>query len=180
MPSAGGDVCCVGPKYQPGSFDQSQVELRDDVLVYTSEPLSKAVEVVGFVEAVIYVSSDAPDTDFTAKLVDVDAEGRAYNVGDSIQRARWRDGYKEAKMMAEGEVYELRIGPFFVANRFNAGHRLRLDITSSNFPRYERNLNTGGHNFDETVGRTARNMIHHGPQYPSRIILPVLVEGEGR
>ena len=180
VPSAGGDVCCVGPKYQPGSFDQSQVELRDDVLVYTSEPLSKAVEVVGFVEAVIYVSSDAPDTDFTAKLVDVDAEGRAYNVGDSIQRARWRDGYKEAKMMAEGEVYELRIGPFFVANRFNAGHRLRLDITSSNFPRYERNLNTGGHNFDETVGRTARNMIHHGPQYPSRIILPVLVEGEGR
>lgn len=180
VPSVGGDVCCVGPKYQPGSYDQSQVEARNDVLVYTSEPLPQALEVVGFVEAVIFVSSDAPDTDFTAKLVDVDAEGRAYNVGDSIQRARWRDGYDKPTMMEKGGVYELRIGPFFVANRFNAGHRLRLDITSSNFPRYERNLNTGGNNFDETAGRTARNVIHHGSQYPSRIILPALAEEPDR
>ncbi len=174
VPSVGGDVCCVGRDYQPGSFDQSTVELRHDVLVYTSEPLTEDVEVIGYVDVILHVGSDAPDTDFTAKLVDVDADGRAYNVGDSIQRARWRNGYEKPQMMKAGEVYELRIGPFFVTNRFNAGHRLRLDITSSNFPRYERNLNTGGNNFDESVGQAARNEVHHGTHYPSRIILPVV------
>lgn len=175
VPSVGGDVCCVGRDYQPGSFDQSEVELRHDVLVYTSEPLTEDAEVIGFVDVILHVASDAPDTDFTAKLVDVYPDGRAYNVGDSIQRARWRNGYKAPDMMKKGDVYELRIGPFFVANRFNAGHRLRLDITSSNFPRYERNLNTGGNNFDEKAGQAAQNEIHHGPRYPSRLLLPVLV-----
>ncbi|MDC0003084.1 CocE/NonD family hydrolase [Porticoccaceae bacterium] len=177
VPTIGGDGLGLdvnGSTMQSGSFDQSAIELRNDVLVYTSAPIDKALDIIGFAEVELYVSSDAPDTDFTANLVNVTPDGKAYILGGSIQRARWRDGYNEKKLMKAGEVYKLRIGPFFVSNRFKKGHRIRLDISSSSFPRYERNLNTGGDNYNETDGRIAENSILHGGRYPSKINLPVV------
>lgn len=177
-PTVGGDACCLadtkGSTVRPGSFDQGAVELRDDVLAYTSEPLTTPLDVIGFVDVEIYVSSDAPDTDFTANLTDVAPDGRSYILAGSIQRVRWREGHDKPRFMKQGEVYKVRIGPFYVANRFQPGHRIRVDIASSNFPRYELNLNTGGNNFDESTSRIARNSVHSGSAYPSAVRLPVL------
>jgi putative CocE/NonD family hydrolase len=177
-PTVGGDACCIadvgGSIVRAGSFDQGSVELRNDVLIYTSEPMTSPLDVVGFVDVELYVSSDAPDTDFTANITDVAPDGRSYILAGSIQRMRWREGYDKPRFMKPGEVYKVRIGPFYVANRFAPGHRIRIDIASSNFPRYERNLNTGGNNFDEAEGRPARNSVHYGGAYPSAIRLPVL------
>jgi len=173
VPTRGGNFCCLGGEPE-GSFDQRPVEARQDVLVYTSAPFEKAVEVAGFVEIVLYVSSDARDTDFTVKLIDVDEEGRAFNLDDAILRARYRDGFDRQVWMTDGEVYEVRLGPLSTANIFAAGHRVRIEVSSSNFPRYDRNLNTGGNNWDETEGVVARNAVHHSTQYPSRVVLPVV------
>jgi hypothetical protein len=120
------------------------------------------------------VSSDARDTDFTVKLVDVHTVGTAYNVDDTILRARYRDGYDKEVMMREGEVYELTPTPMSTSYRFRKGHRLRVEVSSSKFPQYMRNLNTGGNNYDETEGVTAHNTIWHSTEYPSRIELPVV------
>lgn len=179
VPTLGGTLCCVGgPNVQPGAFDQSALELRNDVLVYTSEPLRQPVDTVGWGEAVVHVSSDAPDTDFSVKVVDVAPDGAAYNVGESIQRVRWRNGYgKPPASMRAGEVYAVRVGPFFMSNRFEAGHRIRVEISSSNFPGLERNLNTGGANVDETKPRIAINTVHHSRERASQLRLPV-VEAE--
>lgn len=178
VPTIGGDACCLadvnGSKVQPGSYDQAALELRRDILVYTSPELKVPLDVVGFVEVELYVSSDAPDTDFTANLVDVASDGTAYILAGSIQRARWREGYSQPRFMKPGEVYKLKVGPFYIANRFEAGHRVRLDVSSSNFPRYDRNLNTGGNNFDESRGRVARNSVHHGPVQRSVLRLPIV------
>lgn len=170
--TTGGDSCCSPTP--GGAIDQSALELRHDILVYTSEPLQKALDVVGWVEVEVFLSSDVPDTDLTAKLIDVDPDGHAFNVGESIQRVRWRDGYQSPVFMKGGEVYRVRIGPFFTSNHFLAGHRIRIDVSSSNFPRYDRNLNTGGNNFDESQGRIAHNVVHHSKQFPSRVLLPVV------
>jgi len=174
----GGGACCQGGEADPGSFDQTDLEARIDVLVYTSPPLEEDLEVTGFIETVLHVSSDAPDTDFTVKLVDVDTDGRAWNVEDTILRVRYREGYDRQVFMSEGEVYEIRLGPMATANTFLKGHRIRLEISSSNFPRYDRNLNTGGNNFDESEPRRARNTVHHSPEHRSRITLPVVKAGE--
>ncbi len=180
-PSVGGSVCCTGELLQPGAFDQRALETRNDVLVYTPPPLAESVEVTGFVDVVLYVSSDARDTDFTAKLIDVYPDGTAYNLVDSIQRARYREGYDQTVLMTEGEVYELHVGPMATSNRFAAGHRIRLEISSSNFPHFERNLNTGGNNYDESEGIVALNRIHHSAEHPSHVVLPIAPAGvEGR
>ena len=176
VPSLGGSICCFGPQLIGGAFDQSGLELRHDILVYSTPLLEKDLTVVGPIEIVLYVSSNVRDTDLTVKLVDVQPDGAAYNLDDSIQRVRFRDGYDEQKFMSEGGVYEVRIGPLAVSNVFKAGHRLRVEISSSNFPRYARNLNTGGNNYDEISSQTAINKIHHSPDYPSRIVIPVLDE----
>lgn len=126
----------------------------------------------------MYLSSDVKDTDLTAKLVDVYPDGTAYNVAESIQRVRWRDGYSDPVLMKEGEIYEVEIGPLVTSNLFKKDHRIRMEISSSNFPRFERNLNTGGNNYDETEWYIATNRIHHGPAYPSRIILDVIDSNE--
>ena len=137
VPSVGGPICCTSPDAAPaGSYDQTAVEARDDVLVYTSDPLTDGVEVVGEMEAVLYVSSDALDTDFTVKLVDVYPDGRAFNVQETILRARFRDGYDRVVLMEEGEVYELRLDLHATANYFGPGHRIRVEVSSSNFPRF--------------------------------------------
>lgn len=173
VPSLGGGVCCNNGASVGGSFDQRAIEARADVLVYTTEPLEDALNVTGFVRARLYVSSDAKDTDFTVKLVDVHPDGTAYNVDDTIFRARYRDGYDREVFMTEGEVYELKPTAMSTSYEFTAGHRVRIEISSSKFPQYMRNLNTGGNNYDETEGVTAHNTVHHSAEHPSQITLPV-------
>jgi putative CocE/NonD family hydrolase len=169
VPSRGG-ICCGADVVK----DQSPNEMRADVLVYSTPPLSKGVTVLGPVEVVLYVSSSARDTDFAVKLIDVFPDGKAYNLYDDILRARYRDGYDRQVFMEEGGVYELRFNQVVTGNHFEEGHRIRIEITSSNFPNFERNLNTGGNNFDETEGVVATNIVHHSALRPSHIVLPIL------
>ena len=157
-----------------GAFDQSEVEGRKDVLVYTTEPLQQGLEVVGPLALVLFVSSSAKDTDFTAKLIDVHPDGRAYNLQQAILRARYREGFDQPVWMQAGEVYPLTLSLHATANYFQPGHRIRLEISSSNFPRYVRNLNTGGNNYDETSGVITTNSIHHNSAWPSHLILPLV------
>jgi hypothetical protein len=173
VPSLGGGVCCNRDASLGGSFDQRGIEARADVLVYTSEPLEEPLDVTGFVRARLYVSSDARDTDFSVKLVDVHPDGAAWNVDDTILRARYRDGFDKEVFMEDGQVYELNPTAMSTSYEFQAGHRIRVEIASSKFPQYMRNLNTGGNNYDETEGVIAHNTLHHSATYPSQIMLPV-------
>jgi putative CocE/NonD family hydrolase len=177
VPSVGGVICCTtAPNTPGGSYDQREVEMRNDVLVYTSEPLERGLEVTGPVELVLYVGSSAADTDFTGKLVDVAPDGTAYNLQDGVLRARYREGYDRQVWMEEGGVYELRIDLHAIGNFFGPGHRIRLEVSSSNFPRLDRNLNTGGNNYDETEWEAAENVVYHSGEHPSHIVLPVIRE----
>jgi putative CocE/NonD family hydrolase len=178
VPSYGGNVCCTGNAVTAGSFDQRKMEARQDILVYTSEPFGEGLELSGSITPTLYVSSDAKDTDFTVKVLDVYPDGRAYNLDESIQRMRYRDGYdKPLAWMEKGNVYKVTLQPLTTSNYFAAGHRLRIELSSSNFPRFDRNLNTGGNNYDEWAGVVARNSVHHSKQYPSSVTITV-VEGE--
>ncbi len=170
----GGGDCCNGGLVTPGAFDQRQVEARHDVLVYTSEPLEQPLEVTGFVDAVLKVSSSAPDTDFAVKLVDVAPDGTAWIVGDTMLRARYRDGYESPRLMQPGQVYELRPTPIATSIQFGKGHRIRVEVTSSNFPKFARNLNTGGANETESEPVVAENAVHHSADAASYIELPVV------
>lgn len=173
--SLGGNVCCQGNALSGGAFDQRVTERRPDVLVYSTEPLTEGIEVTGTVEATIYLSSDRRDTDVTVKLIDVYPDGRAFNIDETIQRVRWRDGYEgPPQWMESGKVYKIALQPMTTSNWFAPGHRIRVEISSSNFPRFDRNMNTGGNNYDETSGLVARNLIHHSSQYPSSIKLSVV------
>jgi putative CocE/NonD family hydrolase len=172
--SYGGNVCCTGDAIDAGSFDQRHMEARHDILVYTTEPLEQGIEVSGTIEVTLYVSSDAKDTDFTVKLLDVYPDGRAYNLDETIQRVRYREGYDRQVFMEQGRVYELSVSPMSTSNYFAAGHSIRIEVSSSNFPRFTRNLNTGGNNYDETEAVVAHNTVHHSRQYPSQIKLPVV------
>ena len=172
--SYGGGVCCTGNAVQGGSFDQRIMETRADILVYTSQPLEEGIEVSGFIEADLYVSSDVKDTDFTIKIIDVYPDGRAYNLDETIQRARYRDGYDKEVFMDKGEVYKVSLSPMSTSNYFKKGHRIRIEVSSSNFPRFARNLNTGGNNYDEKIGVIATNNIHYSENHPSQIRIPVI------
>jgi putative CocE/NonD family hydrolase len=174
VPSYGGNVCCTGNAVTGGAFDQRKMEARGDILVYTSAPLSEGTEVSGPIGATLYVSSDAKDTDITVKLIDVYPDGQAYNLDETIQRLRYRDGYdKPLVWMESGKVYKVAIQPMNTSNYFPAGHRLRVEVSSSNFPRFDRNMNTGGNNYDEATGVVAHNTIHHSREYPSEITITV-------
>ena len=175
VPSVGGNVCCTGNAVQAGSFDQKANEARDDVLVYTSEPFADGIELTGPIVPTLYVSSDARDTDFTVKVLDVYPDGKAYNLDESIQRMRYRDGYdKPLVWMEKGKVYKVVLQPLTTSNYFAPGHRIRIEVSSSNFPRFDRNLNTGGNNYDEAKGVVARNSVHHSKQYPSSVTFTVV------
>ena len=159
VPMTGGNFCCTwSPTFEEGAVDQSEVEMRQDVLVYTSPRLQLGVEITGF----------------TAKLVDVYPDGTAYNVQEGILRARFREGFDKTVWMVPGEVYEVRIDLHATSNYFGPGHRIRLEVSSSNFPRFSRNLNTGGDNYSETEWVVAKNALHHSEEHPSHIILPVI------
>jgi len=173
--SYGGNVCCTGTAVQGGSFDQRKMEERNDILVYSTEPLKEGLELSGPIQVTLYVSSDVKDTDFTVKLIDVYPDGRAYNLDETIQRLRYRNGYdKPLAWMKPGEVYQFSFSPMNTSNFFEAGHRVRIEISSSNFPRFDRNMNTGGNNYDETTGVVAHNVVHHSKQYPSSVTITVV------
>ncbi|GAB3385616.1 CocE/NonD family hydrolase [Massilia agri] len=172
--TVGGGDCCNGGIVIPGAFDQRGVEARNDVLVYTSDPLPKPVSVAGFVDAVLKVSSNARDTDFAVKLVDVAPDGTAWIIGDTIFRARYRNGYDKPETLKAGEVVTIRPTPIATAIQFGAGHRIRVEVTSSNFPKFVRNLNTGGQNESEKTGVVADNALHHDSANQSYIELPVV------
>src|SRR5690554_6697793 len=174
VPSYGGNVCCTGNAVQGGAFDQQGMETRNDILVYTSDPLEEGIEVSGFIESTLYLSSNVKDTDVTIKLIDVYPDGKAYNLDETIQRVRYREGYDKEVFMEKGKVYKVDLTPMSTSNYFKKGHRIRIEVSSSNFPRFARNLNTGGKNYDEKDGVVARNSIHHSSKYPSEIKLPIV------
>jgi putative CocE/NonD family hydrolase len=173
--SYGGNVCCTGNAIQAGAFDQRKMETREDILVYTSEPFKTGTELSGPITPTLYVSSDVKDTDFTVKILDVHPDGRAYNLDESIQRMRYRDGYEKPPVwMESGKVYKVTLQPLTTSNYFAPGHRLRIEVSSSNFPRFDRNMNTGGNNYDEAKGVVAHNRVHHSKQFPSQITVTVV------
>ena len=175
---------CGGATFLPGLFiaanagprDQREVEARADVLCYTSAVLTEDTEVTGPLSLTLYVSSSAVDTDFTGKLVDVFPDGRAMILSDGILRARYRESLSAPKLMQPGTVYELTIDMIATANLFRAGHRIRLEVSSSNFPRFDRNTNSGGVIAAETADDfvVATNRIWHDERYPSHVVLPVI------
>ena len=174
VPSHGGQVCCTGNAVKGGAFDQKRMETRHDILVYSTEPLKEGVEVSGSIEATFYVGSDAKDTDFTFKIIDVHPDGTAYNLNETLLRARYREGFDKEVFMEDGKVYKLEMPPMATSNFFKKGHQIRIEISSSNFPRFARNLNTGGNNYDEKDAVVARNKIYHSEKYPSQIRLPIV------
>ncbi len=176
VPSLGGTVLAVASGAFPGPADQASVETRDDVLCFTAPVLEHPVEVTGHVSLVLHVSSSAPDTDFTGKLVDVHPDGRAILLCEGVQRARYRKSLTDPELLEPGEVYELTVDLGVTANVFLPGHRIRLEVSSSNFPRYDRNTNTGGtiaaDGEDDLA--VAVNRVHHGPAHLSRLVLPLI------
>jgi putative CocE/NonD family hydrolase len=159
-----------------GPIDQRPIERRADVLVYTGRALEKDLELTGPIECVLYAESSAPDTDFAVKLIDVFPDGRAVNLSDGIIRARYRKSLEAPEPLERGEVAEYRITMSVTSNVFKAGHRIRLDLTSSNFPRFSRNLNTGEDVATGTRIEIAHQTVLHSSRYPSHVVLPVVSE----
>lgn len=173
VPTLGGALCCAG-QYVAGAFDQRPVETRQDVLVYSTPPFPKDFEVTGPISLVLYVSSTAQDTDFTGKLVDVSPNGVAKNLTDGIMRTRYRESQEKPELMTPGHIYEVTVDLVATSNVFLAGHRVRLEVSSSNFPRFERNLNTGEDPGTTAHSQKAINTIYHDDTHPSALILPVV------
>jgi uncharacterized protein len=175
VPTLGGNDCCRETIVTQGPYDQRPVESRYDVLVFTSQPLERPLTVIGPVTVKLWAASSASNTDFSAKLVDVDPTGRAIDITSGILRAPLRNGFEKWEELTPGQPYELSIELRPTANVFLPGHRLRVDVTSSDFPRFDRNLNTPGAEFgSKTEIRTADQQVFHDPARPSRILLPVL------
>jgi hypothetical protein len=159
-----------------GPVDQRPVEARDDVLCYSTPVLEHSVEVTGHVSLTLFVSSSARDTDFTGKLVDVFPDGRALYLTDGILRARYRKSPAEPELLTPEQIYEVTLDLSVTSNVFLRGHRIRLEVSSSNFPRFDRNTNTGGviSEDSESDVQVAVNRVFHGPAHPSRLVLPVI------
>lgn len=174
VPTRGGNTCCNPKTFPWGPFDQRSVEKRKDVLVYTSQVLDQDLEVTGPVKVILYVATSAKDTDFTAKLVDVYPDGRAINLTDGILRLRYREGLERQVFAEPGKVYPITIDAGVTSNMFRAGHKIRVEISSSNFPRFDRNLNTGGAHGMESRGRTAEQIVYMGSARTSHVLLPVV------
>ncbi|HEX4165153.1 MAG TPA: CocE/NonD family hydrolase [Bryobacteraceae bacterium] len=174
VPTAGGAICCEPKILPPGPLEQVAVERRGDVLVYTSPPLQQNVEVTGPVKAVLYVSTSANDTDFTAKLVDLAKDGSALSVCDGIQRLRYRLSLGKPVFVKRNAVYQISVDAGVTSYQFAAGHRIRLEVSSSNFPRFDRNMNSAGANSDATKMTRAKQTVFHEKNYPSAVILPVV------
>ena len=174
VPTVGGPLCCDTEHLAPGPRDQKDVEARPDVLVYSTPPLEEDLEVTGPVTLDLFAKSSAVDTDFTAKLVDVGPDGVAINLTEGILRARYRESTTTAIPIVPGQVYEYKIDLWSTSNVFLKGHRIRLEVSSSNFPRFDRNLNTGKPAGTDSVFVKATNTILHDAAHPSALILPVV------
>jgi putative CocE/NonD family hydrolase len=173
-PTIGGPLCCDAEHMEPGPRDQRPVENRDDVLIYSVGPLERDLEVTGPVTATLFVKSSAVDTDFTAKLVDVAPDGFAQDLTEGILRMRYRASPEHAGLMNPGQIYEISVDLWATANVFLKGHVLRLEVSSSNFPRFDRNLNTGEEIKFARTSVSATNTILHDAQHPSALVLPVM------
>jgi hypothetical protein len=175
VPTKGGNMCCEPAVLPAGAHDQATVELRDDVLVYTSAPLDQDMAVIGPVAVKLWAKSSARDTDFTAKLVDVHLDGYAHNVLDRIVRARYRWGSKlPPSLIQPGKAYQYTIDLGNAGSIFRKGHRIRVEISSSNFPHYARNLNTGRSNEQDDRIEVARQTVLHDDDHASHLLLPVV------
>jgi uncharacterized protein len=174
VPTVGGPLCCDARHLPPGPRDQKEVESRPDVLVYSTPPLDADVEVTGPVTLDLFAKTSAEDTDFTAKLVDVWPNGFAQNLTEGILRARYRESTTAASPIEPGKVYEYKIDLWSTSNVFLKGHRIRLEVSSSNFPRFDRNLNTGKSAADDATSVKANNTVLHDSDHPSALILPIV------
>jgi len=175
VPTLGGNTCCNPDIVSWGAYNQSSIEARNDVLVYTSDSLDFDVEVTGSIIVKLYASSNCIDTDFTAKLVDVYPNGSAINIADGILRARYRESTQYQKLIEPNKVYEYDIDLWATSNVFKKDHKIRVDISSSNFPRFDRNLNTGGDFALEYDFKIASQKIHHNKDFQSHIVLPIII-----
>lgn len=173
-PTTGGPLCCDPTHLPPGPRDQRAVEARDDVLIYSTPVLAQDMEVTGPVSLEFYAKSSAVDTDFTAKLVDVWPNGFAQNLTEGILRVRYRDSQEKPELMTPGQVYKFSLDVWSTSNVFRKGHILRLEISSSNFPRFDRNLNTGEPASSSEHFVSATNTIFHDAEHPSALVLPVV------
>lgn len=174
VPTIGGRLCCANAVIPPGPFDQRPNEGRDDVLVFSTPPLARDVEVTGFVTVVLYASTTAADTDFTAMLVDVEPSGYARFLTDGILRARYRESTKKATPIVPGEIYRYDLDLWATSNVFKAGHQIRVYVSSSNFPRFNRNLNTGARVEGAEGMVKATQTIYHDAAHPSALVVPVV------
>jgi len=179
VPSVGGHSCCAWTSGPQGQFDQSAIEQRPDILVFSSAPLEQAMEVTGPVTVILYARSTAPDTDFTAKLMDVFPDGTALNLSNGIQRASFRESLSDPTPIRPGEVYRYRINVWPTSNLFGKGHRIRLEISSSDYPQFAPNPNTGDRFGASRVWTAAVQTILHDTDHPSSVILPVIPPGVG-
>ena len=160
---------------QDAPYNQRRLDGRRDVLVYTTGRLRSGVRLVGRPEVVLYAASSARDTDFIVKLMDVHPDGFVHQVSYGIVRARFRNGFDDPRPLTPGKICQYRIRMLPTAVLFRTGHRIRLDVTSSDFPNFDRNHNTGGDDYGETAFVTARQEVFHGPVHPSRVVLPLVV-----
>jgi putative CocE/NonD family hydrolase len=173
-PTVGGPLCCDPAHLPGGPRDQKDVESRQDVLVYSTPPLTEDTEVTGPITLDLYAKSSAVDTDFTGKLVDVGPDGFAQNLTEGILRARYRESTSAAKTIEPGKVYEYKIDLWSTSNVFMKGHRIRVEVSSSNFPRFDRNLNTGKNAAESAEFVKATNTVLHDSEHPSALVLPVV------
>lgn len=179
VPSMGGNVCCSA--VPSGPWDQRSVERRDDVLIYTAQAGTEPLEITGPISMTLFAAATAKDTDWTAKLVDVHPNGFAQNIQSGIVRARYRQGAgKPGSLIQPGQVYEYTIDLWATSHVFLPGHRMRLEISSSDFPRFDRNLNTGEDPGTSTRMESSRQTVYHSAQYPSHVVLPVIPREAGR
>ena len=174
MPTIGGPLCCGALPTGIGPEDQRPAEARNDVLVYTTSAFAKDTEVTGSVSLDLFVSTSAVDTDFTGMLVDVWPDGFAQNLTQGILRLRYRNSQEKPELATPGETYHITLDLWPTSNVFLAGHKLRLEVSSSNFPRFDRNLNTGEEQARATRMVKATNVVYHDKAHPSALILPIV------
>ncbi len=173
VPTVGGNMCCTNDLLPSGAFDQREVEQRDDVLVYSTQPLDEDLTVIGPVRVKLWAASSAPDTDFTAKLVDVHPDGYAHNVSEGIIRARYRDSEHRESWLTPGAVHDYTIDLGYTATVFRRGHRIRLEVSSSNFPHFDRNPNTATAFGESAEIEPATQRVHHDAMHPSQLVVQV-------
>ena len=171
VPTTGGNNLIGAPA---GPYDQTHVEEREDVLIYTTPPLEQDLEVTGPVKLTLWAASSARDTDFTGKLVDVYPNGKAYNLCDGIIRAQYRNGMEKPELLEPSKATRFEIDLWVTSNLFRQGHRIRLEVSSSNFPHFDRNPNSGKPFGTDTELLSARQTVFHDRDHESQLVLPVI------